>query len=157
MLGTTRTLIANAITGQTSGFALPCRLPCGTRVKPPHTIGCNGCWSLGRTETRLARELEYSHTVYVIVPEGIEVTLPIRTIIVEMPREPYKVRLFSSCSRMGQLLKEYLQGVFVDDEKINLFMDERCLYIFINVFSILLDRTDVPFSTLGFETLLLVG
>ena len=149
MWGTTRTLIANAIKGQTTGFTLPVYLlgvgfraalePDPRRLPANHqeVIAAGGP---DVPRTRLAIKLGYSHTIYVVVPEGIKVTLPSPTIIVvfgtdkakvgqfaadirdKRKPEPYKgkVRLFSSCGRLGRLLTDYFQGVFVGDEKIKM-------------------------------------
>jgi large subunit ribosomal protein L6 len=150
MWGTTRTLIANAITGQTTGFKLPVYLlgvgfravlePDSRRLPATHkdVIAAGGP---GVSRTRLAMKLGYSHTVYVAVPEGLKVTMPSPTIIsvfgtdkakvaqfaanirMERKPEPYKgkVRLvFSSCCCFGQVLIYCMQGVFVGDEKIKM-------------------------------------
>ena len=175
------TPIANAITGQTSGFTLP-------SLSASVWHSSRTTYAAGRSDvprTRLAMKLEYSHTVYVVVPEGIKVTMSIRTIIVEMRREPYKVRLFFSCSCLGRLLTEYPQGVFVNNERLKMksgkmksFLDrhtcvytpvrrvrglardelqplyERCPYF---VYTCNLVLTISLSQPLGFETLLLIG
>ncbi len=85
-------------------------------------------------------KLGCSHTVYVVVPEGIKVTLPSPTIIIvfgtdeakvgqfaadireKRKPEPYKGKL-RPCPRVasfGRVLTHHVQGVFVGDEKIKM-------------------------------------
>lgn len=150
MWGTTRALLANAITGQTAGFTLPVYLlgvgfraalePDPRQLPATHkdVIAAGGP---DVPRTRLAMKLGYSHTVYVVVTEGIKVTMPSPTIIsvfgtdkakvgqfaadirkLRKP-EPYKgkVRLvLSSCCWFGRVLTHCAQGVFVGDEKIRM-------------------------------------
>ena len=126
MWGMTRTLIANAITGETTGFTLPVYL-LGVSFRTalesdPHRLPVNHQDAIAADGPDVPRTwpavgLGYSHTVYDILPEGIKVILPIPTIIVvfgtdqaqrgqiaadireKRKPEPYKgkVRLLSSC------------------------------------------------------------
>lgn len=77
--GLSRSLIANAVTGLTEGFAIPLRLVgVGYRAwmdKDPRPAP-------GMSGMRLALKLGYAHEVYVPVPEGIVATTPISTKIV---------------------------------------------------------------------------
>lgn len=105
MWGTTRTLIANAITGQTTGFTLPVYLlgvgfraalePDPRRLPANHhdVIAAGG---MDGPRKRLAMKLGYSHTVYVVVPEGIKVTLSSPTIIVVFGTDKAKVGQFAA-------------------------------------------------------------
>ena len=105
MWGTTRALIANAITGQTTGFTLPVYLlGVGFRaaLEPdPRRLPANhqDVIAAGGTDvprTRLAMKLGYSHTVYVVVPQGIKVTLPSPTIIIVFGTDKAKVGQFAA-------------------------------------------------------------
>lgn len=77
--GLSRSLIANAVTGLTDGFAIPLRLVgVGYRAwmdKDPQP-------ATGTSGTRIALKLGYAHEIYVAVPEGIVATTPIPTKIV---------------------------------------------------------------------------
>jgi large subunit ribosomal protein L6 len=95
MWGTTRTLISNAITGHTTGFTLPLYLLgvgfCAALDPNPHQLPANhqDVLAVGRPDvprTRVAMKLGYPHTVYVVVREGIKVTLLSPTIIVVFGR-----------------------------------------------------------------------
>jgi len=105
MWGTTRTLIANAITGQTTGFTLPvyllgvgfrAALESDPRRLPPTHQDVIAAGGPDVPRTRLAMKLGYSHTVYVVVPEGIKVTLPSPTIIVVFGTDKAKVGQFAA-------------------------------------------------------------
>ena len=77
--GLSRSLIANAVTGLTNGFAIPLRLVgVGYRAwmeKDPQPAP-------GMSGARLALKLGYAHEIWVPVPEGIVATTPIPTKIV---------------------------------------------------------------------------
>lgn len=77
--GLSRSLIANAVTGLTDGFAIPLRLVgVGYRAwmdKDPQPAP-------GTSGIRIALKLGYAHEIYVPVPEGIVATTPIPTKIV---------------------------------------------------------------------------
>jgi ribosomal protein L6P/L9E len=116
MWGTTRTLIANAITGQTTGFTLPVYLlgvgfraalePDPRRLPMSHqdVIAAGGP---DVPRTRLAMKLGYSHTVYVVVPEGIKVTLPSPTKIVVFGTDKAKVGQFAADIRTKRKPEPY--------------------------------------------------
>ena len=77
--GLSRSLIANAVTGLTEGFAIPLRLV-GVGYKAWMDKDLQP--APGMSGTRLALKLGYAHEVYVPVPEGIVATTPIPTKIV---------------------------------------------------------------------------
>lgn len=116
MWGTTRTLIANAITGQTTGFTLPVYLlgvgfraalePDSRRLPPNHkdVIAAGGP---DVPRTRLAMKLGYSHTVCIVVPQGIKVTVPTPTIINVFGTDKAKVGQFAADIRKQRKPEPY--------------------------------------------------
>jgi large subunit ribosomal protein L6 len=150
MWGTTRTLIANAITGQTTGFTLPvyllgvgfrAALELDQRRLPATHKEVITAGGPDVQRTRLAMKLGYSHTVYIVVPAGIKVTMPSPTIIMMFGTDKAKVGQFAADirkQRKPELYKgkvrlvlsvpldfdrvptHYAQGVFVGDEKIKM-------------------------------------
>jgi len=116
MWGTTRTLIANAITGQTTGFTLPVYLlgvgfraalePDPRRLPTTHQdVVAAGGPDVPRA--RLAMKLGYSHTVYVVVPKDIKVTLPSPTIITVFGTDKAKVGQFAANIRKQRKPEPY--------------------------------------------------
>lgn len=94
MWGTTRTLISNAITGVSDGFAVPVFLVgVGYRVAleddPRGTKG-------GGNGQRLNMKLGYSHSVYVPIPPHIKAEVPSPTKISLFCTDKHQLGLFSS-------------------------------------------------------------
>ena len=116
MWGTTRTLIANAVTGQTTGFILPVYLlgvgfraalePDPRRLPANHkdVIAAGGP---DVPRTRLAMKLGYSHTLYLVVPQGIKVTVPSPTIINVFGTDKAKVGQFAADIRKERKPEPY--------------------------------------------------
>jgi ribosomal protein L6P/L9E len=117
--GTTRTLIANAITGQSEGFTLPIYLigvgyraqlmqdtsaspPTPTSVSPSEVTPASELPIVQTTmnelfpRRRLALRLGYSHVIYVDVPSDIKVTVPSPTIIILWGRDKQHVGQFAA-------------------------------------------------------------
>lgn len=92
MWGTTRSLIANAITGTSTGFSVPLFLVgVGYRAAlevDPRVEGGQG--------QRLRMNLGYSHTVYVPVPEGIKAEVPSATKISLFSTDKHALGLFAA-------------------------------------------------------------
>ncbi|KAG5639341.1 hypothetical protein H0H81_004062 [Sphagnurus paluster] len=119
MWGTTRTLIANAITGMTEGFAVPLYLVgVGYRVAleedPRGTAdGGNG--------KRLNMKLGYSHPVYVPVPTYISAEVPSPTKIVLGCTDKHLLGLFAAKVRGYRKPEPYKgKGIFIGNEQIRI-------------------------------------
>lgn len=94
MWGTTRTLLANAITGMTEGFTTSVHLVgVGFRAAlEPDPRGTGD----GRSGQRLNMKLGFSHPVYVSVPEHIRAEVPYATKIVLSCTDKHKLGLFAA-------------------------------------------------------------
>ncbi|KAF5315074.1 hypothetical protein D9619_007291 [Psilocybe cf. subviscida] len=119
MWGTTRTLIANAITGMTEGFTIPLYLVgVGYRVAledDPRgtTDGGNG--------QRLNMKLGYSHPVYVPIPTYIKAEVPSATKIVLTCTDKHLIGLFAAKIREYRKPEPYKgKGIFVGNETIRI-------------------------------------
>ncbi|KAF9171244.1 hypothetical protein BGX21_000233 [Mortierella sp. AD011] len=107
MWGTTRALIANAITGVTDGYSVPIRL-----------VGV-GYRATVEGGNKLSMKLGYSHTVEVEIPEGIQCTTPLPNKIMLQGNNIQKVKEFAHKIRKWRPPEPYNQkGIFVGDETI---------------------------------------
>lgn len=116
MWGTTRTLIENAIRGQTTGFTLSVYLlgvgfraalePDPRRLPATHkdVVAAGGP---DASRMRLAMKLGYSHTVYIVVPQEIKVTVPSPTIITVFGTDKAKVGQFAADIRKQRKPEPY--------------------------------------------------
>lgn len=105
MWGLCRTLLYNAIIGQTEGFTIPVYLigvgfraaleADPRRLSPTHkdVIAAGGP---DVPRTRLAMKLGYSHTVYVVVPNDVKVTIVSPTIISLFSTDKQRVGQFAA-------------------------------------------------------------
>jgi large subunit ribosomal protein L6 len=106
MWGTTRALIANAITGVTEGYTVPVRL---VGVGYRATLEGN----------KLSMKLGYSHPVDIEIPEGIQCTTPLPNKIMLQGNNIQKVKEFAFKIRKWREPEPYNQkGIFVGDETI---------------------------------------
>ncbi|KAF8895526.1 ribosomal protein L6, alpha-beta domain-containing protein [Infundibulicybe gibba] len=119
MWGTTRTLIANAIMGMTTGFSVPLFLVgVGYRVAleedPRGTAdGGNG--------KRLNMKLGYSHSVFVPVPACINIEVPSPTKIVLGCTDKHLLGLFAAKVRSHRKPEPYKgKGIFIGNEQIRI-------------------------------------
>lgn len=103
--GTLRTLLQNAIKGQTEGFTLPiyligvgyrAALEQDTRRLPDGHKDVVASGGADAPRQRLAMKLGFSHTVYVSVPSDVKVTVPTPTIISLWGRDKRKVGQFAA-------------------------------------------------------------
>jgi large subunit ribosomal protein L6 len=93
MWGLTRTLIANAITGMTEGFAVPVFLVgVGYRAAIEDDPRFPG-------KRRLNMKLGFSHPVYVVIPEHIKCEVPHPTKIALFCTDKHKLGLFAAAIR----------------------------------------------------------
>ncbi|KAF8323681.1 ribosomal protein L6 [Clavulina sp. PMI_390] len=116
--GLSRSLIANAVTGLTDGFAIPLRLVgVGYRAwmdKDPQPAP-------GMTGQRIALKLGYAHEVYVPIPEGITAATPIPTKIVLRGTDKQQIGQLAAQIRAWRKPEPYKgKGVFVGNETIKL-------------------------------------
>ncbi|KIM20157.1 hypothetical protein M408DRAFT_334114, partial [Serendipita vermifera MAFF 305830] len=146
--GLTRTLIANAIQGQSEGYTLPIYLigvgyraaleadkadpefsasgsAAGSISPTSPTVVATEVGSTTSNETyprrRLVMRLGYSHVIYVPVPPDLKVSVPSPTIILVWGRDKQRVGQF--CADVRALRKPEVykgKGVFVGDEKIKM-------------------------------------
>lgn len=108
MWGTTRALIANAITGVTEGYTVPVRL---VGVGYRATIEDNG--------RKLSMKLGFSHQVEIEIPEGIQCATPLPNKIMLQGNDNQKVKEFAFKIRKWRPPEPYNQkGIFVGDETI---------------------------------------
>ncbi|KAF9943016.1 hypothetical protein BGZ75_003848 [Mortierella antarctica] len=111
MWGTTRALIANAITGVTEGYTVPVRLV-GVGYRATLEDGDNN-------RKKLSMKLGYSHPVEIEVPEGIQCSTPLPNKIVLQGNDIQKVKEFAFKIRKWRQPEPYNQkGIFVGDETI---------------------------------------
>ncbi|KAF9113329.1 hypothetical protein BGX27_001779 [Mortierella sp. AM989] len=107
MWGTTRALIANAITGVTDGYTVPIRL-----------VGV-GYRATVEGGNKLSMKLGYSHPVDIEIPEGIQCTTPLPNKIMLQANDIQKVKEFAFKIRKWRPPEPYNQkGIFVGDETI---------------------------------------
>ncbi|GJJ78432.1 large subunit ribosomal protein L6 [Entomortierella parvispora] len=113
MWGTTRALIANAITGVTEGYTVPVRLVgVGYRATVEPLTG-------NPSKKMLSMKLGYSHQVEVEIPEGIQCTAPLPNKIMLQGNDIQKVKEFAFKIRKWRPPEPYNQkGIFVGDETI---------------------------------------
>ena len=90
MWGTTRTLIANAVTGMTEGFTVPLYLVgVGYRTALEKATA-------EKPKDQLVMKLGYSHTVYIDVPPHIKAEVPSPTKIVLSCTDKHLLGLFAA-------------------------------------------------------------
>ncbi|KAI8599406.1 ribosomal protein L6, alpha-beta domain-containing protein [Dissophora ornata] len=107
MWGTTRALIANAITGVTDGYTVPIRLV---------GVGYRATIEGGK---KLSMKLGYSHPVDIEIPEGIQCMTPLPNKIMLQGNDIQKVKEFAFKIRKWRPPEPYNQkGIFVGDETI---------------------------------------
>ncbi|KAF9186153.1 hypothetical protein BGZ51_002220 [Haplosporangium sp. Z 767] len=107
MWGTTRALIANAVTGVTEGYTVPIRL-----------VGV-GFRAAVENNNKLSMKLGYSHPVDIDIPAGIQCTTPLPNKIVLQGNDIQKVKEFAFKIRKWRPPEPYNQkGIFVGDETI---------------------------------------
>ncbi|KAG0269984.1 hypothetical protein DFQ27_001245 [Actinomortierella ambigua] len=114
MWGTTRALIANAITGVTEGFTVPIRLVgVGYRATvEPSKYGDGNM-------KQLNMKLGFSHPVEMEIPAGITCSTPLPNKIVLQGNDIQKVKEFAFKVRKWRPPEPYNQkGIFVGDETI---------------------------------------
>jgi len=119
MWGTTRTLIANAITGMSEGFSVPLYLVgVGYRVAleddPRDTAdGGNG--------KRLNMKVGFSHAVFVPIPAHITAEVPSPTKIVLGCTDKHLLGLFAAKVRSYRKPEPYKgKGIFIGNEQIRI-------------------------------------
>ncbi|CAA7261395.1 unnamed protein product [Cyclocybe aegerita] len=105
MWGTTRTLIANAITGMTEGFSVPLYLV-GVGYRVAMEEDPRGT-SEGGTGKRLSMKVGYSHTVYVPIPSYIKAEVPSPTKIVLFCTDKHLLGLFAAKIRGYRVPEPY--------------------------------------------------
>ncbi|VDC00790.1 unnamed protein product [Peniophora sp. CBMAI 1063] len=115
MWGTTRSLIANAVTGTTTGFQVPLFLVgVGYRAAleaDPRKEGGQ----------RLRMNLGYSHVVYVPVPDGIKAEVPHATKIALSATDKHQLGLFAAEVRAWRKPEPYKgKGIFIGNETIRI-------------------------------------
>ncbi|KAI8355272.1 50s ribosomal protein [Mortierella sp. GBAus27b] len=107
MWGTTRALIANAITGVTDGYSVPLRLV---------GVGYRASVEGGK---KLSMKLGYSHPVDIDIPAGIQCTTPLPNKIMLQGNDIQKLKEFAFKIRKWRPPEPYNQkGIFVGDETI---------------------------------------
>lgn len=107
MWGTTRALIANAVTGVTEGYTVPVRLV---------GVGYRAAIEGGN---KLSMKLGYSHPVEIEIPEGIQCTTPLPNKIMLQGNNIQKIKEFAFKIRKWREPEPYNQkGIFVGDETI---------------------------------------
>jgi len=107
MWGTTRALIANAITGVTDGYTVPLRLV---------GVGYRASVEGGK---KLSMKLGYSHPVDIEIPAGIQCSTPLPNKIVLQGNDIQKLKEFAFKIRKWRPPEPYNQkGIFVDQETI---------------------------------------
>lgn len=119
MWGTTRTLIANAITGMTEGFSVPIYLVgVGYRVQleeDPRGVDNDN------SGQRLSMKCGYSHTVNVPIPKHIKAEVPSPTKIQLFCTDKHQLGLFAAKIRSYRVPEAYKgKGIFVGTEKIRI-------------------------------------
>ncbi|KAF9965390.1 hypothetical protein BGZ70_004918 [Mortierella alpina] len=111
MWGTTRALIANAITGVTEGYTVPVRLV-GVGYRATLEDGENN-------RKKLSMKLGYSHQVEIEIPEGVQCSTPLPNKIMLQGNDIQKVKEFAFKIRKWRPPEPYNQkGIFVGDETI---------------------------------------
>ncbi|KAG0254375.1 hypothetical protein BG011_005793 [Mortierella polycephala] len=107
MWGTTRALIANAITGVTEGYAVSVRL-----------VGV-GFRATVENNNMLSMKLGFSHPVDIDIPAGIQCTTPLPNKIMLRGSDIQQVKEFAFKIRKWRPPEPYNQkGIFVGDETI---------------------------------------
>lgn len=94
MWGTTRTHIANAITGMTEGFSVPLYLV-GVGYRAAMEVDPRGSTD-GGSGNRIAMKVGYSHTVFVPIPPHIKAEVPNPTKITLFCTDKHLLGLFAA-------------------------------------------------------------
>ncbi|EAU85908.2 50s ribosomal protein, partial [Coprinopsis cinerea okayama7 len=112
MWGTTRTLIANAITGMTEGFSVPLYLVgVGYRASLENEGG----------KRILKMKLGHSHFIHMEVPPHIGIEVPNATKLVLSCTDKHELGLFAAKVRAWRKPEVYKgKGVFIGNEQIRL-------------------------------------
>jgi large subunit ribosomal protein L6 len=119
MWGTTRTLIANAITGITDGFTVPLFLV-GVGYRAAIEADPRGMADGGGGK-RLNLKLGHSHNIYVPIPPYIKAEVPSATKIVLSCTDKHKLGLFAAKIREFRKPEPYKgKGIFVGREQIRI-------------------------------------
>ncbi|KAF8635799.1 hypothetical protein AX15_000006 [Amanita polypyramis BW_CC] len=119
MWGTTRTLIANAITGITEGFTVPLYLV-GVGYRAAIETDPRGTADGGGGQ-RLNLKLGHSHNIFVPVPPHIKAQVPSATKIVLSCTDKHRLGLFAAKIREFRKPEPYKgKGVFVGREQIRI-------------------------------------
>ncbi|KZV70206.1 ribosomal protein L6 [Peniophora sp. CONT] len=115
MWGTTRSLIANAVTGTSTGFSVPLFLVgVGYRAALEDDPRKEG-------GQRLRMMLGYSHVVYVPIPEGIKAEVPHATKIALSSTDKHLLGLFAAEVRAWRKPEPYKgKGIFIGNETIRI-------------------------------------
>lgn len=118
MWGTTRTLIANAVTGMTEGFTVPLYLV-GVGYRAAIESDPRGTED-ERSGQRLTLKLGHSHSIHVPIPPHIKVTVPSATKIVLSCTDKHKLGLFAASIRELRKPEPYKGkvGLFVVDSRV---------------------------------------
>ncbi|KAJ7784579.1 ribosomal protein L6, alpha-beta domain-containing protein [Mycena metata] len=115
MWGTTRTLISNAVTGMTEGFAVPLFLVgVGYRVAMEDDPRGTADGGNGR---RLNMKLGYSHPVFVPIPPHIKAEVPLPTKISLFCTDKHQLGLFAAKVQGYRKPEPYKgKGIFIGNE-----------------------------------------
>ncbi|KAF7314271.1 60S ribosomal protein [Mycena kentingensis (nom. inval.)] len=115
MWGTTRTHIANAITGMTEGFSVPLFLV-GVGYRAAMEEDPRGTAD-GGNGRRLNMKLGYSHSVYVPIPPHIKAEVPLPTKITLFCTDKHLLGLFSAKLQSLRPPEPYKgKGIFIGNE-----------------------------------------
>ncbi|KAJ7069794.1 ribosomal protein L6 [Mycena amicta] len=115
MWGTTRTLIANAITGMTQGFTVPLFLV-GVGYRAAMEEDPRGTAD-GGNGRRLNMKLGYSHSVFVPIPPHITADVPLPTKITLFCTDKHLLGLFSAKVQSLRKPEPYKgKGIFIGNE-----------------------------------------
>lgn len=131
MWGTTRTLLSNAIVGQTTGYTIPIYLiGVGYRAAmeeiPTITSNASKAKDPSAPTHRLSLKLGFTRIIQIPIPPAIKVTVPSPTIINLFGTDKRKVGQFAADIRMWRPPEPYKgKGVFVGDEKIKMKVGKK--------------------------------
>nr|GAT60309.1 60S ribosomal protein [Mycena chlorophos] len=115
MWGTTRTLIANAITGMSEGFKVPLYLV-GVGYRAAMEEDPRGTAD-GGSGKRLNMKLGYSHSVYIPIPPHITAEVPLPTKITLFCTDKHQLGLFTAKVQSLREPEPYKgKGIFVGNE-----------------------------------------
>ncbi|EIN12602.1 ribosomal protein L6 [Punctularia strigosozonata HHB-11173 SS5] len=119
MWGTTRSLIANAVTGMSEGFSVPLYLV-GVGYRAALEEDPRGT-SEGGSGIRLNMKVGFSHSVYVPIPPHIKAEVPMPTKIVLSCTDKQKLGLFAAEVKKWRPPEPYKgKGIFLGNETIRI-------------------------------------